>query len=405
MSQKEVDRALILARVKEQTISLKKASKLLFLSYSHTKRLSVCFKKEGPKGLISKKRGKKSNRAICEGKQKEIIKIICKYYRGCKPLFISEKLEQYHNINYSSEFIRQLMIKHHLWIPKVKKVKVHQRRKRRDSEGELVQLDASDHDWFEERGPRSHLHIFIDDATSKIYSGYFTPEETTEGYYRASQIYFEKEGRPISLYSDKRGTFKVNQGNTAGDTQFGRAMKELQINIIFAHSPQAKGRVERAFKTLQERLVWEMRIRGISCIEKANEYLPEFLEKHNQRYSEPPASSFNAHRPLNPITLKYILSTKETRTVSKNLEVQYNNQTYQLKPPINLELKLKKAKITAITTLEKELVFDYQGTHIEYVHYSELLYQKPKMKIEHLLNNWKDGQRLSKKPPRNHPWR
>jgi len=136
-------------------------------------------------------------------------------------------------------------------------------------------MDASDHKWFEDRGPRCHLHLLVDDATSKIYGGYFTKEETTEGYFRACFPYFERKGLPLSFYHDKRGTFKANNGNKRGDTQFGRAMKELEIGMIYAHSPEAKERIERIFGTLQESLVWEMRIEGISTIEEANLYLPK----------------------------------------------------------------------------------------------------------------------------------
>jgi transposase len=406
MSQKEADRAYIFKEVKEKKISLKKASQLLSMSYSHAKRLHKIFKIEGIKGLISKKRGRKSNRAIPKEKRQEIAKIISERYKGCKPLFVSEKLEEYHGIKYSSECIRQLMIEYHLWIPKQKKRKVHQRRARRASEGELVQVDASDHDWFEGRGPRCHLHIFIDDASSKIQSGYFALGETTEAYFRACHSYFEREGRPINIYTDKRGTFKVNHGKKEGETQFKRAMKELGVNIIYAHSPEAKGRVERAFGTLQERLVWEMRIRGISSLEKANEYLPEYLEQHNKRYSEPPRSSFNAHREIDPKKpLKYILCKKEQRIVSKNLEVQFNNEIYQLNAEKDLEIKLKGAKINILTTLEGELAFEYEGISLSYTSYREVKYQKPKMELQMLVDRWSDGLGKSKKPPKHHPWK
>ena len=168
MSAKEVDRAYVLAKVKEKRITLKEASRSIFLSYTQTKRVWSRYKQEGPKGLISRKRGMKSNRAVLEEECKKIIQIITNQYKGCNPLFISEKLSQYHNIKYSSEFIRQLMMKHHLWFAKKTKVKTHPRRERRESEGALLQADASDHDWFEGRGPRCHLHLFVDDATSKI---------------------------------------------------------------------------------------------------------------------------------------------------------------------------------------------------------------------------------------------
>lgn len=211
MSQKEIDRAFVLAKVSEKQITLIQAAREMVLSYPQTKRLWSQYKKQGREGLISKKRGVKSNRAIPLKERQKIIRIISEHYKDCKPLFISEKLRQHHDIMYSSEFIRQLMIEYHLWFPKVNKAKIHPRRQRRESEGELLQVDASDHDWFEGRGPRCHLHLFVDDATSKIVGGHFDFEETTEGYYKALKPILEKKGRPVNIYTDKRGTFVVNQ--------------------------------------------------------------------------------------------------------------------------------------------------------------------------------------------------
>jgi transposase len=406
MSQKEVDRALVLAKVKATQITLKQAAREMNISYPQSKRLWSRYKKEGPKGLISRKRGVKSNHAVPKEERKKIVRIISEHYQDCKPLFISEKLEQHHGIKYSSEFIRQVMIEYHLWFPKANKAKRHPRRIRRASEGELLQGDASDHDWFEGRGPRCHLHLFVDDATSKIAGGWFGLEETTEGYYQALGPILEEKGRPVNIYTDKRGTFVVNQGNKRGKTQFARAMKELEINMIIAHSPQAKGRIERAFGTLQERLVWEMRINRICTTEEANSYLPKFFEEYNSKYGEQPSNPIDAYRPLNQYSsLKYILSTKEERKVSKNLEVQYKNQIYQLSSPIGLQLSLKNAIVSAITTLNGELAFEYQGHLLKHICYSELEYKEPEICIDGLLANWKDGRGKKTKPSKHHPWK
>jgi hypothetical protein len=403
MSSKEIDRCAIFNKVKDRQLNLVKASQLLGLSYPQTKRIWSRYKKEGRQGLISKRRGLTSNRAIPPDKCLLIIHIIEKYYQYCKPLFISEKLKDLHNMKVSSEFIRQLMIKHHFWIPNKKKQRLHQRRQRRDSEGELEQIDASDHAWFEDRGPRCHLHLLVDDATSKIMGGHFGLEETTEGYYRACLPYFEKTGRPRSLYCDKRGTFVVNKGSSERETQFSRAMRELEIGMIIAHSPQAKGRIERVFGTLQERLVWEMRLRNISTIDEANVFLPSFIEMYNKKYSQQPASPFNAHRSLNQgVELKYIMCTKEERIVSKNLEISYKNQIYQLQPPEALKLKLKKAKIAVITTLDNEIFFDYKGNYINYVLYKEQV-KNNYFNIECLAKTW--PKRKIYIPPKDHPYR
>jgi len=403
MSSREIDRDAIFNKVKDGKLNLVKASKLLGLSYSHTKRIWAKYKKDGRKSLISKKRGQVSNRAIPPNQCHSILEIIKKYYQNCKPLFISEKLKERHNISYSSEFIRQLMIKHHLWTPNRKRQRLHQRRQRRDCEGELEQIDASDHAWFEDRGPKCHLHLLVDDATSKIMGGYFAPEETTEGYYKACLPYFEKKGRPLNLYSDKRGTFVVNSGSKDRETQFSRAMRELEIGMIIAHSPQAKGRIERVFGTLQERLVWEMRLKNISTIEEANVFLPSFIEIYNKKYSEQPANTFNAHRPLNQgMELKYILSTKEERVVSKNLEVSYKNKIYQLRPPEALKLKLKNSKITVVTNLDNEIVFKYKDDYIDYVIYNEQV-KDQSFNMDALLNSWKT--KNIHIPSKDHPYK
>ena len=402
MSQKEVDRALVLSKVKEQQIILKQAAHRMNLSYAQTKRLWARYKKEGPKGLISKKRGRKSNRAVPQEERKRIAQIIQANYQGCSPLFISEKLSECHKIHYSSEFIRGLMIEHQLWFPKRKKTNIHPRRQRKESEGLLPQADASDHDWLENRGPRCHLHLFIDDATSRIEGGHFELEETTKGYYRALKPVLEKKGRPVNLYTDKRGTFAINQGNKKGKTQFARAMEELEITMIIAHSPQAKGRIERAFGTLQKRLVWEMRIRDICTLEEANHFLPKFLEEHNKKYAKRPISALDAYRPLNKNKpLKYILSKKEERKVSKNLEIQYENEIYQLTAPNGV--CLSNQKITVITTLDNKQFFEYQGYLLDAVRYSDVGYRKPGICIEQLMRNWKVKQKH--KPSMRHSWR
>lgn len=403
MTQKEVDRAFSLDRVDKKLIKLKQAANEMGVSYPQAKRLMARYKKEGRKGLISKKRGRKSNRAISSTERSKIAAIITEHYEGCKPLYVSEKLKHIHGIKYSSEFIRQLMTEYHLWFPKRKMNRTHPRRPRRNSEGELLQADASVHDWFEGRRPPAYLHAFVDDATSAIAGGYFAEEETTEGYYKALLPILKQKGRPIHIYTDKRGTFVVNKGK-GGKTQFARAMDELGIGMITAHSPQAKGRIERTFRTLQDRLIWEMRLHRINTIEEANEFLPKFFEEHNNKYSKTPSSPIDAYRSLDQNKpLKYIVCTKEKRMVSKDLEVQYKNQIYQLRPKKDVNVGLRNAKVTVITTLEGELVFEFRGKRLDYVSYAEQEYKKPKVSTDDLLRGWKTPKR--RKPSKNHPWK
>lgn len=323
------------------------------------KRLWRQYKTHGVQGIISKKRGGKGNRAYPEDFKKNIVSIISRKYMNCKPGFVTEKLNDHEDIKISDEAVRQLMIKHHLWIPGQRKKQIHQRRNRRESEGEMVQMDASDHRWFENRGPKCHLHLIVDDATGKLKGGYFAKEETTEGYYKAIQPYLEREGRPVDIYCDRRGTFKVNNGKNRKMTQFQRAMKELGINMIYAMSPQAKGRIERTFGTLQNRLVCELRLRHISTMEEANKYLEEFITDYNAKYAKSPASPFNAHRDLTPNhELKYILCFKYARRVTKNLEVKYKGQIYQLDKRYE---KLQRNRIEVIETLDGEFSFSHNN--------------------------------------------
>lgn len=282
---------------------------------------------------------------------------------GCKPGFITEKLEANEGIRVSDETVRKLMIEYHLWVSRQPKRQIHQRRNRRECEGELIQIDASDHLWFENRGPRCHLHLIVDDATGKIKGGYFAKEETTIGYYQAILPYLEREGRPVNIYCDRRGTFKVNNGKDRKTTQFHRAMKELGIHMIYAMSAPAKGRVERTFGTLQDRLVCELRLRHISTMEEANAYLLEFIAEYNAKYGKIPASPFNAHRNLNSDQeLKYILCFKHVRKVTKHLEISYKGTIYQLDAK---HKELKKGKIEVMETLDGELLFTHNGIKLK----------------------------------------
>jgi hypothetical protein len=273
------------------------------------------------------------------------------------------------------------MIEYKIWFPRRGKGPVHPRRERRACVGELLQTDASYHLWFENRGPKCHLYIIVDDATSDITDGYFEPEETTEGYFKLFEAHFQRDGLPLSIYSDKRGVFKVNQGLKRGVTQFGRAMKELGVEIIYAHSAPAKGRVERAFETLQDRLVLEMRLQNISTIEEGNVFIRTYLAKHNPRYSVAPRSSHNAHLPLKiNKPLKYILCSKYKRIVSKNLEVNYGNKLYQIVADKTTH-HLRKMEIDIIETLNGEIRFERNGERIKFKEYNSIPLRLPELQV------------------------
>jgi hypothetical protein len=244
-------------------------------------------------------------------------------YPDFGPTFAVEKLFEYHRIKLSNETLRKWMIEEHLWISKKKRNHIHPQRPRREYFGELIQIDASHHRWFEDRADKCALIVFIDDATSKITSLNFCPSECLEGYFSALEIHVKKYGRPLSLYSDRHAIF--GGSDRIHHAQFIRALKELKIESILARSPQAKGRVERLNQTLQDRLIKEMRLRNISTIDEANRYLPKFIEEFNEKFSKKPRGQFDAHRPLDSdYDLKRSLTRCEIRTIhGRNMATNY----------------------------------------------------------------------------------
>lgn len=366
MNTKEVERYEIFQRCQRSEISLRQAARLLKVSYRQTKRLWKIYRQQGKEGLISKRRGKTSPRAFPVHLKRETLGIIREGYSDFGPTLISEKLEEREAKYISKETIRSWMIGAGMWIPKQKKkTRLYQRRERRAAEGELLQADGSDHKWFENRAPRCTLLVAIDDATGKV-TARFEEEETTAGYFRLMKEYIETNGVPEAMYTDRYSVFKVNLGGEGKLTQFGRAMKELDIELIYARTPQAKGRVERANGTLQDRLVKELRLKNISSIEDANAFLPAFLTKYNQKFGKKPRSSFNAHHPLKQKeNLQHILCEQATRKLSKDLEVSFEGQIYQIETQ-NRRNRLQGKQITMIRTLDGQLLMRYEGTSLEY---------------------------------------
>jgi hypothetical protein len=401
MSTKEVEKYEIFQRCQRSEISLRQAARLLKLSYRQTKRLWKTFRQEGKDGLISKRRGKPSPRAFPIHLKREILGIIREDYSDFGPTLISEKLDEREARKISKETIRGWMVEARLWIPNHRRRKqIYQRRERRASEGELLQADGSDHKWFEERAPRCTLLVAIDDATGKVIARFET-EETTAGYFRLMKDYIEKYGVPEALYTDRYSVFKVNQGDANKLTQFGRAMQELEVELIYARTPQAKGRVERANGTLQDRLVKELRLQNISTIKEANAFLPVFLAKYNQKFGKKSRSSFNAHRSLKQKeNLQHILCEKNTRKLTKDLEVSFEGQIYQIQA-VNQRNRLQGSRITIIRPLGGDLVMEYEGKSLNYKKLQEI--QSPLVLDSKQIVTYKEKSKW--RPPRTHPWK
>lgn len=325
-----------------------------------------------------------------------------------------EKLAERHQIEVSVETIRQLQIELGLWRPKRRKAaRAHQLRERRGRFGELIQIDGSPHDWFEGRGPRCTLIVFIDDASGRLVQLAFAPSETTAVYMRVLRRHLEQYGRPAALYSDRHSIFRITQvepANGATTTQFGRALAGLEIEAIHAHTPQAKGRVERANQTLQDRLVKELRLRSINDLEGANAYLPAFMADFNARFTVAPSSAEDAHRPLlhRARELDLLLSEQEERTLSKNLIVQYHNVAYQLRHD-GPGHRLRGAKVTVCALADGEVVLLREGRELPYTTYGKGERPSP-VEDEKTLNARVDRalekqQRERSKPAPDHPWR
>jgi len=393
-------------RLKDKRLRQKEAARMLGISTRQVKRLWQAYRKRGAKGLVSQRRGKPSNNRLEAGVKQQALDMIKEKYEDFGPTLAHEKLTEVHKLQISRESVRRMMIEEGLWKPKrAKKPPVHQMRERRACFGELVQIDGSDHDWFEGRGPRCSLLVLIDDATGQLMELWFVAHESFFGYCEAVRHYFERCGKPVAFYSDKHGIFRVNNEQTvglgSGMTQFGRAMQELDIQIICANSPQAKGRVERANQTLQDRLVKELRLRGISDMDSANAYLPEFREDFNRRFAVAPRSTHDAHRPLlKTENLEVILTRQKTGLLSKNLTVQANKIIYQIQSD-RPDYTLRHAQVTVCENAKGEVTILYKNKPLSYT-----LYHKPPRQAEVVDTKTLDYQIKTPKPPApDHPWR
>jgi transposase len=408
MSAREVNSLEVMQRLKEKSLSQGEAAKMVGVSVRHVRRMFKAYLEKGAAGLVSQRRGRVSNNRLNEVTRVQALDLLCSKYRGFGPTLACEKLVEVEELKISKESVRKMMMVAGLWkVRRVRKIVTHQMRERRPCLGELVQIDGSPHDWFEGRAPGCVLLVFIDDATGKLLQLLFVGSESFFSYCAAAQAYFECYGKPVAFYSDKHGIFRVNQasaGQESGLTQFGRAMQELDIQIICANTPQAKGRVERVNQTLQDRLVKEMRLRGISSLAAGNAYLPEFIADFNQRFGVPPLSQHDAHRPLAAQdNLALILTWQEPRTLSKNLTVQFEKVIYQIQTKRST-YAMRKAQVTVckdacgnISLLYKQKPLPYTVFHKQ-EHQAEIVEAKD-------VNRVFQNQRSAHKPAPDHPWR
>lgn len=410
MSQKDLGRYRELTKVHEKRQTIAQTADILGISARQVKRLSKRLRAEGPKGLISLRAGKASNHQLLAGLKELAGAIIREQYGDFGPTLAHEYLSERDGLKISVSSVRNLMIEQGIWSSRKKRnTRIFQLRPRRPQEGELIQVDGSEHDWFEGRGPYCTLLAYIDDATGKTMILRFARSENLFDYFEATRQYIKQHGRPKALYPDKHSVFRVNREGALGGTgmtQFGRAMRELDIQLICANTPQAKGRVERRHRDLQDRLIKALRLHNVSSIEEANAFLPSFIEDFNRRFAKVPQDPINAHRPLLPEhDLDRIFSSKTPRQLSKNLMLQYNNVIYQIisKRPV---YAMRKSTVMVLEDKDGNITIEQNGQKLVAVPYHQMQAQADIVSAKELNSALAQQQPPEKyRPHRRHPWK
>jgi len=337
MSAEDQDRLHVIRQIIEKTLSQREAAGRLGIGIRQVKRLVHAWKQRGDAGLINRQRGRASNNRLPEAVPRRVEQLLRETYPDFGPTLAAEKLAERDGIVVSRETVRHIQVQLRLHRPKKRREKrVFQLRDRRPRFGELVQIDGSPHDWFEGRGPRCTLIVFVDDATSRLLALHFAPAECTAAYLAALRGHVLAHGRPLAFYSDRHGVFRINAKDTQsgdGKTEFGRVVERLDIGLINALTPQAKGRVERANQTLQDRLIKEMRLCNIDSIEAVQAFLPVFVLRYNEKFGVPPRDETQAHRPWTKTEdeLDGTLARREERVLTKALTFSSGGKKYCVK--------------------------------------------------------------------------
>ncbi|MDP2682057.1 MAG: ISNCY family transposase [Deltaproteobacteria bacterium] len=400
VSQEERKRLHLIHKVIEGAIKQVEAAEVIHLSYRHTNRIVNKVRREGDKAIVHKSRGKPSNRRLPEKVKNKIVKLYRDKYKGFGATLFSEKIFEEHRIKISDETLRIWLIESGD-IKKTRKGRAHRKwRERKNHFGEMVQMDGSHHDWFEGRGDKSVLMGYIDDAAGEAFGRFYEYEGTIPAM-DSFKRYTLKYGLPMSIYLDKHSTYKSTGkptiedelNNTGPLSQFERAMKELGVKVIHANSPQAKGRIERLFKTLQDRLVKEMRLLNIKTIEEANKFLQEYLLRYNKRFAVKPQRDENLHREIpEDLNMDKILRIKTERALRNDFTVGHNKKLYQI------EDKTRAKKVTVEEKIDGTMAITYKGASLRF----KEITQRPERQKEAFPVSHPKRKYI---PPMDHPWR
>jgi len=396
MSKKEIDRYHILKQIVDKNITQKQGAKLLNLTPRQVRNLLKKLKKRGVEGLISCCRGKSSNHHKSKEFKQSILHLVKTKYEGFGPTLAKEKLEEFDKLKISVEALRLWMIESELWVPRKRRRKKHLPRQRRPCFGELIQADGSHHRWFGEDHPMANLNVLIDDATSTITSLHFSETETLNSYFQAFEKHFIKYGLPRAFYTDRFSVFKSHKEN--GSTHMQKSLKLLDVELILANSPQAKGRVERTNRTLQDRLLKELKLKGITNIDDANAFVPKFIDEYNNKFSKKPMSSFDAHRPLEGYDLNRVLCRYEERTLISGSLFQYNNSFYKVQDIAGVR-KMKGRKVEVRVDKMGQMRVFYKDKELKVERLDKITEQPLTLSRKEILSWTPEGKDLRKNIP------
>jgi hypothetical protein len=407
MTEKELQKYEVISSLIDRKINATDASKQLGLTTRQIRRLKLAFSKYGANGLVHQSRGRASKRRVSKDILDKAEKLLREKYYDFGPTLAAEKLEEVDNIKLSKETVRNIMVKLKLRRvkPRRQSKKWHVWRARKDNYGEMQQFDGSYHVWFGKE--EACLLLAVDDASGKITHAKFDYNESTMAVFGFFKEYFLKNGLPLSIYLDKFSTYKINHKNAVDDkdmiTQFQRAMNQVGIRQILAHSAEAKGRVERMFETLQDRLVKELRLANIKTIKEANHFLQEYIVKFNAKFAVLANRQGDLHKNLTKQTkdnLDNILSVQNTRVVNNDYTVRFNNHYFQLDRQQKTTV-YKKDEVIIEEHLNGEIKLRLRDS---YLNYSKLP-TRPKREIDIKLIALSKQEQVSYQPPIDHPWR
>jgi hypothetical protein len=400
MRQKELKRLHVIHKIMEGELTQVQAAEILSLSERQIGRIVKRIKTEGDNGIQHQSRGKESGRRLPKKLQDRVVELYVQKYKGFGPTFTAEKLFEIDAIDLSKETLRKWLIEAGQW-QKGRKTRTHRQwRERKWHCGQMVQMDGSHHDWFEGRRPKCVLMGYIDDATGRIYCRFYEYEGTIPAM-DSFKRYIRAHGIPMSVYFDKHTTYKSPAEPSIEDeingteplSEFGRALRELGVELIHAHSPQAKGRVERMFNTLQDRLVKEMTLRGIATIEDANRYVKNYLSSHNKRFAVKPKEQNDLHREIpRGLNLDTILCVKTERTLRNDSTIGHNGKFYQIQEVVRSKKVLVEERVNG------RMRITHNGMSVKF---TEIL-TRPERKQKPIYRVRKRKVHI---PSADHPWR